>query len=154
MWIASLVLFVIQKSVRFCRTHWAREWFRSDRGFGFGGILHPGLNRTVRDNSHAMFFGIRELPALASWIVSQGIELGTASLRDLLLDDHVLIFKVGCVEITGGACAGQFSDAFRVLEYTHIFTPLLMSFVQGPKITFIVCFQIAKDHCHCQQKHW
>ena len=90
----------------------------------------------------------------ASWIVSQGIELGTGSLRNLFLDDHVLIFKVGCVEITGGACACQYSDAFRVLEYTHIFTPLLMSFVQGPKITFMACFQIAKAHSHCQQKHW
>ena len=86
--------------------------------------------------------------------MSQGVELGASSLCDLLLNDVVLSLKVGCVKITGGACNGQYGDVFLVLKYTNIFPPLVMSFVQGPKITFMACFQIALAHSHGQQQNW
>ena len=56
--------------------------------------------------------------------MSQGVELGASSLCDLLLNDVILSLKVGCVEITGGACNGQYGDVFRVLKYTRIFPHL------------------------------
>ena len=80
--------------------------------------------------------------------MSQGVELGPLSLCDLLLNDVILSLKVGCVEITGGACNGQYGDVFRVLKYTRIFPPLVMPLVQGPKITFMACFLTAIAHSH------